>query len=47
VVEFPGEHGGFLALPEQSSQVLDKVFTQPARSRQFYLTAHRLLYNAL
>jgi hypothetical protein len=30
VVEFPGDHGGFVALPEQCAQVLDQVLTQPA-----------------
>ena len=29
VVEFPGDHGGFVALPEQCAQVLDQVLTQP------------------
>jgi len=28
VVEFPGDHGGFLALPEQFGRVLDRVLTQ-------------------
>ncbi len=28
VVEFPGDHGGFVALPEQCAQVLDQVLTQ-------------------
>jgi predicted phage tail protein len=27
VVEFPGDHGGFAALPEQFGQVLDQVLT--------------------
>ena len=30
VVEFPGDHGGFAALPEQFGRVLDQVLTQPA-----------------
>ncbi len=30
VVEFPGDHGGFLALPEQFGRLLDQVLTQPA-----------------
>ena len=30
VAEFPGDHGGFAALPEQFGQVLDQVLTQPA-----------------
>ena len=29
VVEFPGDHGGFVTLPEQCAQVLDQVLTQP------------------
>ncbi len=29
VVEFPGDHGGFVVLPEQCAQVLDQVLTQP------------------
>ena len=29
VVEFPGDHAGFMALPEQCAQVLDQVLTQP------------------
>jgi len=29
IVEFPGDHGGFLALPEQCAQVLDQVLTEP------------------
>ena len=45
--EFPGEHGGFLALPEQSSQVPDQALAQPARARQICLMAHRSLYNTL
>ncbi len=28
-VEFPGDHGGFAALPEQFSQLLDQVLSQP------------------
>ena len=28
VVEFPGDHGGFVALPEQCGRVLDRVLTQ-------------------
>ena len=28
VVEFPGDHGGFVVLPEQCAQVLDQVLTQ-------------------
>jgi clorobiocin biosynthesis protein CloN7 len=28
VVEFPGDHGGFVALPEQCGRVLDQVLTQ-------------------
>ena len=27
VVDFPGDHGGFLALPEQFGRVLDQVLT--------------------
>jgi hypothetical protein len=27
VAKFPGEHGGFLALPEQFGQDLDQVLT--------------------
>lgn len=30
VVDFPGDHGGFLALPEQCSRVLDQVLTETA-----------------
>ena len=30
VVEFPGDHGGFVTLPEQCARVLDQVLTQPA-----------------
>ena len=30
MAEFPGDHGGFAALPEQFGQVLDQVLTQPA-----------------
>ena len=30
VAEFPGDHGGFAALPEQFGRVLDQVLTQPA-----------------
>lgn len=29
VVEFPGDHGGFMAQPEQFGRVLDQVLTQP------------------
>ena len=29
VAGFPGDHGGFLALPEQFGQILDQVLTQP------------------
>jgi clorobiocin biosynthesis protein CloN7 len=29
VVEFPGDHAGFVALPEQCAQILDQVLTQP------------------
>jgi clorobiocin biosynthesis protein CloN7 len=29
VVEFPGDHGGFLTLAEQCAQVLDQVLTEP------------------
>ena len=29
VAEFPGDHGGFLALPEQFGRALDQVLTQP------------------
>ncbi len=29
VVEFPGDHGGFVVQPEQCAQVLDQVLTQP------------------
>jgi len=28
VVEFPGDHGGFVALPQQCGRVLDQVLTQ-------------------
>jgi len=28
VIEFPGDHGGFLALPDQCGRVLDQVLTQ-------------------
>jgi hypothetical protein len=28
VVDFPGDHGGFVALPEQCGRVLDQVLTQ-------------------
>ncbi|HEV2259844.1 MAG TPA: hypothetical protein VGS06_42595, partial [Streptosporangiaceae bacterium] len=28
VVKFPGDHGGFLALPEQFGRLLDQVFSQ-------------------
>jgi pimeloyl-ACP methyl ester carboxylesterase len=28
VVEFPGDHGGFMAMPEQCGRVLDQVLTQ-------------------
>jgi clorobiocin/coumermycin A biosynthesis protein CloN7/CouN7 len=28
VVEFPGDHGGFMALPEQFGRVLHRVLTQ-------------------
>jgi len=28
VIEFPGDHGGFMALPEQCGRVLDQVLTQ-------------------
>jgi hypothetical protein len=30
VAEFPGDHGGFLAFPEQFSRLLDQVLTQAA-----------------
>ena len=30
VVEFPGDHGGFLAFPEPFGRVLDQVLTQAA-----------------
>ena len=30
VAEFPGDHGGFLALPEQCARILDQVLTQTA-----------------
>ena len=30
VAEFPGDHGGFAAFPEQFGRVLDQVLTQPA-----------------
>jgi pimeloyl-ACP methyl ester carboxylesterase len=30
VAEFPGDHVGFVTLPEQCAQVLDQVLTQPA-----------------
>ena len=30
VVEFPGDHGGFVALPEQCAQVLNQVLTESA-----------------
>jgi clorobiocin biosynthesis protein CloN7 len=29
VAEFPGDHGGFLAQPEQFGRVLDQVLTRP------------------
>ncbi len=29
VAEFPGDHGGFMAQPEQFGRVLDQVLTQP------------------
>src|SRR5271157_3709610 len=29
IAEFPGDHGGFLTLPEQCAQVLDQVLTEP------------------
>jgi clorobiocin biosynthesis protein CloN7 len=28
VVDFPGDHGGFVALPEQCGRVLDQVLTK-------------------
>jgi clorobiocin biosynthesis protein CloN7 len=28
VVDFPGDHGGFLALPEQFGRLLDQVLTE-------------------
>ena len=28
VVDFPGDHGGFLALPEQWGRLLDQVLTE-------------------
>ena len=28
VVEFPGDHGGFAALPQQFGRVLDRVLTE-------------------
>jgi clorobiocin biosynthesis protein CloN7 len=28
LIEFPGDHGGFMALPEQCGRVLDQVLTQ-------------------
>jgi hypothetical protein len=37
VVDFPGDHGGFLALPEQCGRVLDQVLTErpePAETLQ-------------
>ena len=34
VVEFPGDHAGFMVLPEQCAQVLDQVLTMVlARAR--------------
>ena len=30
VVDFPGDHGGFLALPEQFGRLLDRVLTETA-----------------
>ena len=30
IVEFPGDHAGFVTLPEQCGQVLDQVLTEPA-----------------
>jgi clorobiocin biosynthesis protein CloN7 len=30
VVEFPGDHGGFLAFPEQFARLLDEILSQPA-----------------
>jgi clorobiocin biosynthesis protein CloN7 len=29
VVEFPGDHGGFVTQPDQCGQVLDQVLTEP------------------
>jgi clorobiocin/coumermycin A biosynthesis protein CloN7/CouN7 len=28
VVDFPGDHGGFLAFPEQFGRLLDRVLTE-------------------
>jgi hypothetical protein len=28
VIDFPGDHGGFVALPEQFGRVLDRVLTE-------------------
>jgi clorobiocin biosynthesis protein CloN7 len=28
VVDFPGDHGGFLALPQQCARLLDQVLTE-------------------
>jgi clorobiocin biosynthesis protein CloN7 len=28
VVDFPGDHGGFVALPEQCGRVLEQVLTE-------------------
>jgi hypothetical protein len=39
MAKFPGEHGGFLALPEQFSQDLDQVLTGLPR-RQICLMPH-------
>lgn len=30
VVEFPGDHGGFAALPDQFGRVLDQVLSEAA-----------------
>jgi hypothetical protein len=29
VAEFPGDHAGFVPLPDQCAQVLDRVLTEP------------------
>jgi hypothetical protein len=31
VVEFPGDHGGYVALPEESGRLLEKVLSNEAK----------------